>query len=98
MLISICQANYLKLSEMRNNKGYSQQQLADLIGVRRSTISDWENGKMLPTPENIDKLANVLEVDFDVLEALIKARYYAKQLKLLGCSVEDYEYLYDQVA
>ena len=99
MIVSvICQENFLDLSEMRHIKGYSQKQLADLMGVGRSTISEWEHGKYLPSQENIEKLGEILEIDPSVLDTLLKAKYHARQLKLLGCSVEDYEFLYEQVA
>lgn len=37
-----------KLQLLRKKNGYSQEQLADKIGVARQTISKWENGQALP--------------------------------------------------
>lgn len=33
-----------KLIELRKQKGWSQEQLGDMIGVTRQTISKWELG------------------------------------------------------
>ncbi len=82
---------------MRRLKKMSQTKLGKLVGVRQATISDWERGIYLPQEENIQKLAEVLGVELEVLEMTIKANYYVRQLKLLGCSPEDYEFLYEQI-
>ena len=51
--------NHLK--EARSEKGFSQQQLADLVGVSRNTISSIETGQFNPTA----KLALVLCIALD---------------------------------
>lgn len=33
-----------KLIQLRREKGYSQEQLADLLGVSRQSVSKWEAG------------------------------------------------------
>jgi transcriptional regulator with XRE-family HTH domain len=45
----------------------SQQELADLLGVRQATISDWERGINVPNLSNIQKMAQIFNVDFPVL-------------------------------
>ena len=49
------------LKEIRIEKGLSQQQLADLVGVSRNTISSIETGQFNPTA----KLALILCVALD---------------------------------
>ena len=49
------------LKECRNEKVLSQQQLADLVGVSRNTISSIETGQFHPTA----KLALVLCIALD---------------------------------
>lgn len=37
-----------KLQLLRKKNGYSQEQLADKLGVARQTVSKWENGQAVP--------------------------------------------------
>ena len=50
-----------KLKEVRKEKNISQQELADMVGVSRNTISSLETGQYEPTA----KLALVLAVALD---------------------------------
>jgi len=50
-----------KLKETRSEKGLSQQQLADMVGVSRNTISSIETGQFNPTA----KLALILCIALD---------------------------------
>ena len=50
-----------RLKEARREKGFSQQQLADLVGVSRNTISSIETGQFNPTA----KLALILCIALD---------------------------------
>lgn len=50
----------IQLRELRIDKCLSQRQLADLIGVRKGTISDMENFKYMPKIDLIIKYANAV--------------------------------------
>lgn len=50
-----------KLKEIRNEKGLSQAELAQMVGVSRNTISSIETGQFNPTA----KLALVLCIALD---------------------------------
>lgn len=50
-----------RLKDARTEKGLSQQQLADMVGVSRNTISSIETGQFNPTA----KLALVLAIALD---------------------------------
>lgn len=50
-----------RLKEVRKTKGYSQQKLADEVGVSRNTISSIETGQFNPTA----KLALILCIALD---------------------------------
>ena len=52
---------------LRDNKGLSQKELADRIGMTRSIISTYETGQKMPTYGKLIKLADVLEVSTDYL-------------------------------
>lgn len=49
------------LSTARVSRGLSSQQLADLIGVTRTTVSRWENGVSVPNSSKLVELSNVLK-------------------------------------
>lgn len=48
--------------KIRLEKGISQEMLADLSGLHRTYMSDVELGKRNVSLENIDRIANALEV------------------------------------
>lgn len=37
-----------KLQQLRKEKGYSQEQLADMLEVSRQSVSKWESGLSFP--------------------------------------------------
>ncbi len=55
------------VKKLRSKKGLSQPQLAEMMVVSRSTISMWELGKRLPDVGMLDRLAQCLGVDIQVL-------------------------------
>lgn len=55
------------LKEVRKEKGYSQQQLADEVGVSRNTISSIETGQFNPTAKLALILCIALEKKFEEL-------------------------------
>jgi putative transcriptional regulator len=55
------------LKSMRNEKKLSQQQLADLVGVSRNTISSIETGQFNPTAKLALVLCIALECKFEDL-------------------------------
>lgn len=55
------------LVSMRKMHGYSQDELADRIGVSRQTLSKYETGESLPDIEKCRLLANALDVSIDDL-------------------------------
>lgn len=44
----------------RRRSGLSQSDLAKILKIRRSTISDWETGKRVPLLKNISALEDTL--------------------------------------
>ena len=50
------------LRTLRQRKGLSLGQLADMTGMRRDTITHLENGREDPLPYQVRLLARVLEV------------------------------------
>ena len=55
------------LQRLRIEKGYTQQQLAKMVCVDRSSITRWENGSRVPDLILLTRLAACLNVDTSVL-------------------------------
>lgn len=49
----------------RKARGYTQEQLARLMGVSQGAITQWENGTTHPSFALIPKLASVLGISID---------------------------------
>lgn len=59
------------LKELRVTAGLTQGQLAALVGVLPTRISDWEHGRRSPTMRYLRELAQALDVTSDeVLQAI----------------------------
>ena len=56
-----------KLKVLRKKQGLTQQEIAELLGVKRNTYSDWENGKCKPNYEKLEKIADFFGVSLDWL-------------------------------
>lgn len=55
------------LKFFRKKNGYTQEQIAEKIGVSRQAVAKWERGEALPDIENIVALADIYEVTIDSL-------------------------------
>ena len=56
-----------RLKELRKNKGYTQQDLAEKIGMTKRTIIAWENGERDIKSEQAQKLADIFGVSVGFL-------------------------------
>lgn len=56
-----------KLKNARNEKGITQEQTAELLGVSRQTISNWENNKSYPDIISVIKMSDIYSVSLDHL-------------------------------
>ena len=55
------------LMYLRNIKGLSQEQVAEVIGISRQSYSKWEQGETCPDIDKCDKLARFYGVTIDSL-------------------------------
>ena len=55
-----------RLMELRQEKGISQKQLAEVLGVFQQSINRWENGKIKPGMDNIIALAEYFNVTVEL--------------------------------
>ncbi len=56
----------MTFKELRVKKGLSQQEIADCVGVKQTTISQYENGLRQPNLKVAKNISNVLGVSLDV--------------------------------
>ena len=57
----------VRLTELRNNKGLTQTELAKQSGLSQELISQLENGKRKFTQKSLDQLLKVFEADYKQL-------------------------------
>ena len=52
-----------RLQELRKQRGLTQEKLSELIDIKPENYSRIESGLSFPKPQNIEKLADVLNVE-----------------------------------
>lgn len=74
-----------RIKELRKNKGFTQEQLAELIDMEQNTISVIESGRNFPTLVTLEKIANVLNCEladffnYDYFEDIEFIKQYAQK-------------------
>lgn len=56
-----------KFAEMRAKKGMTQGQVADKLGVDRSSVAKWETGAAEPSIDKLSQMARLYECSIDAL-------------------------------
>ena len=56
-----------KLSKLRKEYNYTQEQLADILGVSRQSISKWESDIAYPETDKLIKMGKLFECSMDYL-------------------------------
>ncbi len=85
------------ITELRKEKGYTQKQLADEIGVSDKAVSRWETGRGLPDTSVMPQLCEALSISLNELlagERLTGDAYTGKAEEImvdLMKKTEDYE-------
>src|SRR5262249_3013029 len=62
------------LRRLRRARNLRQSELADLIGQPRTVVSNFENGNRTPRPELIERLTQVLQIDYAALLSPARAK------------------------
>ena len=55
------------LKRARVLKGLNQEELANILGVKQASISQFERGERIPTPGRLKKIAEALDVSIQEL-------------------------------
>ena len=56
-----------KLQILRKNKGFTQEVLADKLGVSRQAVAKWESGQIYPDIYNLIQISDLMSVSVDYL-------------------------------
>ncbi len=68
------------LKKLRENSGYTQQQVANALSIERSTYTYYETGKTTPDIKTLSKLAKIFNVSFaEMLENEERERQFRLQ-------------------
>ncbi len=52
-----------KIKELRKSKGWTQEKLSELLGINPKSILRIEGGKTFPTIQNLEKIAEIFQID-----------------------------------
>lgn len=78
-----------RIRELRKANRLSQVSLAAKLGVSKQSISNWENGNILPSIDILIRLADVFSVSTDYLLGRDEKQY----LKVDGLSSEELAFI-----
>ncbi|MGN1348950.1 MAG: helix-turn-helix domain-containing protein [Acutalibacteraceae bacterium] len=56
-----------RIQYLRKQKGYSQEELADKVGVSRQAVSKWESEQSTPDSDKIIAMSDLFEVTTDYI-------------------------------
>jgi transcriptional regulator with XRE-family HTH domain len=57
----------MRIIKVRLHRGYTQQELANKLGIHQATFCGWENGHRMPSLMLIPRLARLLRVSCDYI-------------------------------
>ena len=79
------------LQELRKEKGLTQEQLAEQMGVARRTVSRWETGSNMPDMDILIELSDFYVVDLrEILNGERKSEHMNEEMKETVLQVADY--------
>lgn len=78
---------FSNLKIFRRQYGYTQEEIAEKLGVSRQAVAKWERGETLPDIENCIKLADIYETTVDMLVRNLGAEEHNGDGKhIFGCT------------
>ena len=70
-----------KITQLRNDNNWSQEELAEKLNVSRQSVSKWESGQAKPDLDKIIALSNIFDVSTDYLLKDIMKKKAIHQLR-----------------
>lgn len=78
---------FSRLKVLRKQKGLTQEEIAEKLGVSRQAIAKWERGETMPDIESCVKLADLYETTVDMLvRNIIQEDINGDGKYIFGCS------------
>src|SRR5436305_14327498 len=71
-----------KLAAARYEKGWSQEEVAERVGVTRNTFSKWERGVVTPYPIHVHRLCEIYGKSASELDLVYKDKLSVKEKAL----------------
>lgn len=65
---------YEKIREVREDRGYTQQQIADYLKIGQRTYSDYETGRTRIPLESVIALAKFFDLDLNYLTGISQVK------------------------
>lgn len=78
-----------RFRQERISKGITQKSLSEILGVDRTSISKYENGKQLPEVPVLEKMANYFDVSTDYLLGKTDKRNIESKKEINGIEKEN---------
>lgn len=57
----------IRIKELRKKSGYTQKELAHLLGIGQTTVANYEQGTRIPDTEKLNKIADLFDITLDYL-------------------------------
>ena len=56
-----------RIKELRNNHTWTQQELGDRLGVSKQSVSNWENGNIMPSIDVLVRMSDLFQTSTDYI-------------------------------
>lgn len=73
-----------RFKELRNKYGYSQKELAEILFVNQTAVSQWERGVTTPNKSSLAKLCDLFDVSADYLLGIEEKKTKGVKIPVLG--------------
>lgn len=86
--------------QRKTRYGLTQEQLADLVGVSRSAVNNWESGTSSPTMRNLIMLSNTLNVSInyflsnpEITDEILLNKLTEQQREIINTLIDYFEFI-----
>ena len=77
-----------RIQKLRNEKGYTQQKLSEMIGISNNYLSDIERGKSFPKSDKLVAIASALDCSADEIFCDVIPKSYKVKVSKISELIE----------